>query len=113
LRGLAETDGEQRRQLETCLRCCTRFPFAVLLSRLVALDSLCAVRGRKRWHRLEELLFLSEDEFWHEYCQDAEAPDRVVQVLNELEGTRGLSWRPEVACASGTLLSLSEGDQPG
>lgn len=113
LRELAGTEGEQRRQLEGCLRCCTRFPFAVLLKRLVALESLNTVRGSKHWLRLEELLFLSAEEFWQQYCADSETPGRLVQAMNELHGTRGLVRHPQVACVLGILNSLPQGEQPG
>jgi hypothetical protein len=107
LAALGGANTKQVRPLELCLRNCTRFPFAVLLSRLVALGE-----GSKRggWSQFNELLFLRAEEFWERYCRDPALPAR---TADELNGIRGLIRRPQVICILGTLDRLPEGDQPG
>jgi hypothetical protein len=114
LEQLARSDASTQRPLEACLRDCARFPFAVLLSRLLALGGgLNRKRAEACWLHLEDLLLLPEEEFCERSRADPRYADGVVRRLTGLDRVKGLAPRANVGCALSRIDALPRPDRPG
>lgn len=113
LKAISGSQGEERRELENCLRNCVRFPFAVLLNERILIESIPEGKDVAYREVLEKTLLLTSDHFYAEAEKDPSFRDIFLKIMCSLERVEGLRIRPDRFLDEGYVLSIPLGKQPG
>lgn len=113
---IVNAQGADQDDLKACLRSCSQFPFAALISERVALESLRHLSHsvERRW--LERTLQLRPDEFRQAASADSIWRSHLLDKLCEVHRIPGLATPGHYGnrvLQRGRLLSLSNENQPG
>lgn len=109
----ARSRGDDRKQLESCLRCCTCFPFAVLLTEMMAIESLGRCQDANLRTTLHELLTLSRAAFYACVKQKAAFRSRVINTLARVASDHVLRREVGLVCMSGYIVRAPVGEEAG
>ncbi len=104
---------QEREYLDSCLRNCTEFPFAILLNKLAFIESIPNVRDKGMREFLQSLLYFTSDRFYELSKDDSQFRTDFVQQLSILNKIGGLQCRPGEICGRGWIVSIPMGKQPG
>lgn len=113
LQSLVGSRGGDREQLVSCLRCCTRFPFATLLTELVAIESIARCHDPDLRPALHELLVLSSGAFYARMEKEAAFRGRVIGTLSRAASNSALRRDEGVICASGFIVRTPAREEAG
>jgi hypothetical protein len=113
IHAISQTRGQEREELEACLRNCTRFPFALLLNERLYVETIPAVSDEGYREVLKEALVLTGDKFYEKSQEDPSFRELFLKVLRSLDGVQGLRVRDGSVLELGWVLSAPMGKQPG
>ncbi len=113
IQAISRAHGQDREELDGCLRNCTRFPFAVLLNARLFVETIPAVKDEGYREVLNKALELTSDEFYEKSERDPSFRETFLKILRRLDGLDGLRVRDGTILDMGLVLSVPMGKQPG
>jgi hypothetical protein len=113
LQEISCSQGQDREDLNTCLRNCARFPFAVLLNQRLFVETVPNVKDEAYRQVLKNALELTSDTFYEVSESDPSFRPLFLKVMRSLGGVAGLRVRDECFLDDGLILSVPMGKQPG
>jgi hypothetical protein len=111
VQAISRAQGQDRKELDACLRNCVRFPFAVLLNERVFVETIPAVKDEGYREVLNKALELTSDDFYEKSERDTSFRDTFLKIMRSLDGLGGL--RAGSILDMGWILSTPMGKQPG
>lgn len=113
IQAISRAHGQDREELDGCLRNCTRFPFAVLLNERLFVETIPAVKDEGYREVLNKALELTSNEFYEKSERDPSFRETFLKILRRLDGLDGLRVRDGTILDMGRVLSVPMGKQPG
>ncbi len=113
VQAISRVQGQDREELDGCLRNCVRFPFAVILNERLFIETIPAVRDVGFREVLSKALGLTSDEFYEKSERDAAFRDTFLKIISSLDRLEGLRVRAGSISDVGRVLSEPMGKQPG
>jgi len=113
VQAISRAQGQDREELDGCLRNCTRFPFAVVLNERLYLETIPAVKDEGYREVLKKALELTSDDFYEKSEQDTSFRDTFLKIMRSLDRVDGLRVRDGSVLDVGWVLSVPMGKQPG
>jgi len=113
VQAIGHARGQDREELDGCLRNCNRFPFAVVLNERLYLETIPAVKDEGYREVLKKALELTSDDFYEKSEQDTSFRDTFLKIMRSLDRVGGLRVRDGSVLDVGWVLSVPMGKQPG
>lgn len=113
LDAIRSTQGDERKELDNCLRNCSRFPFAVLLNERMLIESIASAQDLAYRAVLESALRLTSDDFYAKAEEDPSFRETFLKIICSLDRIPGLQMRPDRLLDEGYVLAIPLGKQPG
>lgn len=110
---ISHTDGQDRQELDNCLRNCVRFPFAVVLNERIFVETIPAVKDKNLRAVLAEALRLTSNSFYEKSEGDSSFRDTFLNIITTLDRLDGLRARDRSVSDVGWVVSAPMGKQPG
>lgn len=105
--------GQDREELDGCLRNCVRFPFAVLLNERLFIETISAVKDEGYRRFLDNAICLTSDRFYDIVEGDASFRNTFLKIMSSLDRIDGLLVRAKSIADLAWVVSSPMGKQPG